>query len=66
MRAVYTMGREKLIGLFAVGSGPVSVDTGLPDGLYRDENSAGDIYVFHGVVPVGEEPVVLAIGDTFL
>ena len=66
VRAVYTMGKEKLIGLFAVGSGPVSVDTGLPDGLYHDEYSGEDIYVFHGVVPVGEEPVVLAVGDTFL
>ena len=59
VRAVYTMGSRKITGLFALGSGPVGVDTGLPDGLYHDMYSEKDIYVFQGAVPLGEDPVIL-------
>ena len=61
VKAVYTMGSRKIVGLFAVGSGYVGVDTGLPDGLYRDLYSGKDVYVFQGAVPLGEDPVVLGI-----
>ena len=59
VRAVYTRGQERLTGLFAIGSGPVGADTGLPDGPYRNEYNGEEIYVFHGAVPVGEDPVIL-------
>ena len=63
VRAVYTHGKEKIVGLFAIGSGPVGADTGLPDGPYRDEYSGKDIYVFQGAVPIGEDPVILSLGN---
>ena len=59
VRAVYTHGSEKLTGLFAIGSGFVGADTGLPDGPYRDLYSGKEIYVFQGAVPIGEDPVIL-------
>ena len=59
VRAVYTHGKEKLVGLFAIGSGVVGADTGLPDGPYRDLYSGEDIYIYHGAVPVGEDPVII-------
>ena len=63
VRAVYTDGEEKLVGLFAIGSGSVGADTGLPDGLYRNVYTGKDVYVFHGAVPVGEDPVILSSMD---
>lgn len=63
VRAVYTMRNEKLVGLFAVGSGPVGVDTGLPDGLYHNEYNGEDVYVFQGAVPLGEDPVILSSAE---
>ena len=63
VRAVYTYGKEKMVGLFAIGSGPVGADTGLPDGPYRNEYNGEDIYVFHGTVPVGEDPVILSVAE---
>ena len=63
VRAVYTHGKEKIVGLFAIGSGPVGADTGLPDGPYRDEYSGKDIYIYHGAVPIGEDPVILSLGN---
>ena len=63
VRAVYSHGREKVVGLFAIGSGPVGADTGLPDGPYRDEYSGKDIYIYHGAVPIGEDPVILSLGN---
>ena len=63
VRAVYTDGEEKLVGLFAIGSGSVGADTGLPDGLYRNVSTGKDVYVFHGAVPVGEDPVILSSMD---
>jgi len=63
VRAVYTRGKEKLVGLFAIGSGPVGADTGLPDGPYRNEYNGEDIYIFHGAVPIGEDPVILSSGN---
>jgi hypothetical protein len=59
VRAVYTHGKEKLVGLFAIGSGVVGADTGLPDGPYRNLYSGEDIYIYHGAVPVGEDPVII-------
>ena len=59
VRAVYTQGGERLVGLFAIGSGYAGVDTGLQDGPYRNLYSGEMIYVFQGVVPVGEDPVIL-------
>lgn len=61
VRAVYTKGNEKLVGFFAIGSGPVGVDTGLPDGPYRNEYNGKDIYVFHGAVPLEDDPVILSV-----
>ena len=59
MRAVYTNGNEKLTGLFAIGSGTVGADTGLPDGPYRDLYSGEEIYVFQGAVPIRKDPVII-------
>ena len=59
VRAVYTHGEEKIVGLFAIGSGIVGADTGLPDGPYRNLYSGEEVYVFQGAVPVGEDPVIL-------
>ena len=59
MRAVYTHGKEKLVGMFAIGGGVVGADTGLPDGLYRNLYSGEEIYVFQGAVPIGEDPVII-------
>ena len=43
VRAVYTRGEEKIVGLFAIGSGSVGADTGLPDGPYRNLYSGEEI-----------------------
>ena len=59
VRAVYTHGEKKITGLFAIGCGAVGADTGLPDGPYRNMYNGEEIYVFHGVVPLGEDPVIL-------
>ena len=59
VRAVYTNGNEKLTGLFAIGSGTVGADTGLPDGPYRDLYSGEEIYVFQGAVPIRKDPVII-------
>ena len=59
VRAVYTQGKKKLVGMFAIGCGPAGADTGLPDGPYRNEFNGEEIYIFHGAVPVGEDPVIL-------
>ena len=59
VRAVYTRGEEKIVGLFAIGGGSVGADTGLPDGPYRNLYSGEEIYVFQGAVPIGEDPVII-------
>ena len=59
VRAVYTRGEEKIVGLFAIGGGSVGADSGLPDGPYRNLYSGEEIYVFQGAVPIGEDPVII-------
>jgi hypothetical protein len=41
----------------------IGADTGLADGLYRNVYTGKDVYVFHGAVPVGEDPVILSSAD---
>ncbi len=59
VRAEYIRNSQRMMGLFSLNGEALGVDAGLENGTYRNEYNGKEVSVFHGVVPLEDDPVII-------